>query len=182
MKRVFAVHGWQGKANIGWRLSLREELQKKGWNVCLLQMPNPFFPKQMEWVDTLAEAVGAPDTDCYFVGHSLGCITVLRYLETISEEIGGAVFVAGFGNNVGINEVQNFFDTPIDWERIRTHCKKIVLIHSDNDSWVPLREGEFLKEKIRAELIIQRGMGHFSAEEGITQLPVVTESLLRMSR
>jgi predicted alpha/beta hydrolase family esterase len=50
----------------------------------------------MKWVAYLSEIAAEPDEDLYMIGHSAGCITILRYLETIDRRIGGAVLVAGF--------------------------------------------------------------------------------------
>ncbi len=62
------------------------------------QLPGTDSPHIGSWIPALAEAVGLVDQDTYFVGHSMGCQAVVRYLETLPEdtEIGGVVFVAGF--------------------------------------------------------------------------------------
>lgn len=38
-----------------------------------------------KWVPYLAQAVGELHPEDYSVGHSLGCITILRYLESLKE-------------------------------------------------------------------------------------------------
>lgn len=85
-----------------------------------------------------------------------------------------------------LEELSNFFETPIDFEKIKTHCNNFVAIHSDNDPYVPLNHGYIFKEKLGAKLIIKHQMGHFSgANEGTfeacTSLPQVTQSILEMS-
>ena len=101
-KRVFVIHGWEGYPEEGWRPWLRKELEGKGFEVIIPAMPDTATPTFAKWVPYLAQTVGAADENTYFVCHSLGCITTLRYLETLKEnqKIGGVVFVAGFGRDL----------------------------------------------------------------------------------
>jgi len=183
-KRVFVIHGWEGCPDDGWKPWLKKELEQKGFKVFIPAMPDPDHPKMDEWVRHLANTVGIPDKDCYFVGHSLGCITILRYFETLKEgqEVGGAILVAGFTSDLGNEELRSFFAEPIDWGRIRSHCRKFVAIHSDNDPYVSLHYGDMFKAKLNAEVIVEHGMKHFSGDDGITQLPVLLNQLLKISK
>lgn len=184
MKRIFLIHGWEGYPEEGWRPWLRDELEKRGFEVYVPAMPNTKYPKMNAWVKHLSKIVRVPDKDCYFVGHSLGCIAILRYLETLKkeQEVGGAVLVAGFTSNLGYTEFESFFTKPINWKKIKLHCKKFVAIHSDNDPYVSLHYGNFFKEKLKATLIVEHGMKHFSGDDGITKLPAVLNLLLNMSK
>ncbi|MBI2580107.1 MAG: alpha/beta hydrolase, partial [Candidatus Aenigmarchaeota archaeon] len=77
MKRAFLVHGWQGSPESGWKPWLRKELKKNGFSVSVPEMPDTAHPRMNAWVPHLAKTVGTPDKNCYFVGHSLGCIAIL---------------------------------------------------------------------------------------------------------
>ena len=188
MKKVVIVHCWEGYANYCWYPNTKKELEDKGYEVIVLEMPETNSPKLNGWLPKLQEVVGEPNEDLYLIGHSLGCITILRYLESLkeNEKIGGAIFVAGFTDNLGYEEIKSFFEVPIDFEKIKTHCPKFVAIHSDNDPNVPLKHGDIFKEKLGAKLIIKHKMGHFSGEvdkeDSCTQLPDVVESLLEISK
>ena len=63
-------------------------------------MPNTNSPKIEKWVGFLEKNIKSADTDTYFIGHSIGCQTILRYLERLPEstKVGGVVFVAGWFN------------------------------------------------------------------------------------
>lgn len=69
------------------------------------------MPKLVKWLSKLQEVIGKPNRDLYLIGHSLGVITILRYLESLTgdEKIGGAVFVAGFTNDLGYQELNKLF-------------------------------------------------------------------------
>ncbi len=182
-KRVFLVHGWGGYPEEGWRPWLKEELEKRGFNVFNLAMPNADNPKQAEWVAHIRQEVKTADEDTYFVGHSLGVIAILRYLETLPPEqsVGGVVMVAGFDNDLGISELSDFFRAPIDWKKIGSHSDSFTSIESDNDPYELLRYNEIFRKKLHAEAIIEHNVFHFSADDGITELPIVLKKLLEIS-
>lgn len=184
IKRVFLIHGWEGYPEEGWRPWLRKELEKRGYSVFVPSMPNTKHPKMKPWIKHLTKVVGKPDENCYFVGHSLGCITILRYLETLKkgQKVGGVVLVAGFTSNLGYKDLESFFKKPINWNKIKAKCKKFIAIHSDNDPYVSLHYGEFFKEKLNAELIIEHNKKHFSGDDGIFVLPVALKSVLKISK
>jgi uncharacterized protein len=180
-KRVYIIHGWEGYPEEGWRPWLKNELEKKGFEVFVPAMPDTKHPKADAWLSHLKKLVGKPDEDCYFIGHSLGCITILRYLESIKENIGGAIFVAGFTSNLGYEDIGTFFTKPIEWKKIESHCKKFVAIHSDNDPYVSLHYGDLFKKNLGANVIVEHNMKHFSGDDGIIKLPVVLDQLLKIS-
>lgn len=147
-------------------------------------MPDTNHPKMHAWVDHLSKTVGEPDEDCYFVGHSLGCATVFRYLESLrfGKKIGGAVLVAGPVERKKDDDIKNFFLSPFDWNKIRNHCEKFVGIYSDDDPVVPLKDGNVLEEKLNAKLIVEHKLGHISSSDGVTKLPSALDSVLEMEK
>jgi len=188
MKRAILIHGWGGVPEEGWRPWLRGELEKRGFKVLIPAMPDTKHPKLSAWVGKIAESVGKPDKHTYLVGHSLGPLAILRYLESLKpgEEVGGAVFVAGFSSelnkdNIDDTKIRSFFDHPVDWEKVKKHCRVFVAINSDNDPFVPVEEGDIFKEKLGAELIVKHNMGHLGVDNGITEFPDVLDSILKLS-
>lgn len=182
--RAFLVHGWEGYPEEGWRPWLKGELEKRGFNVHIPAMPDTKSPQMDNWVSHLKKTVGNPDKDCYLVGHSLGCITILRYLETLKpgQKVGGVILVAGFTSDLGYYDLKSFFTKPIDWKKLKKHCGKFVAIHSDNDPYVSLHYADFFKKELKAKIVIENDMKHFSGDDGIRKLPVVLDSILELSQ
>ncbi len=181
-KRVFVIHCWGGKPNTRWYPWLKRELEKRDFEVSVLAMPDTEHPRMNAWVKSLSKAVGAPDENCYFVGHSVGCITILRYLETIRKEVGGVIMVAGFTSDLGFDDLKSFFTKPINWKRIKSNCRGFVAVHSDNDPYVSLHYGkEIFKNKLGADLVIEHGKGHFSIDNNVVELPSVLNAVMRLS-
>ncbi|MBI5077576.1 alpha/beta hydrolase [Candidatus Falkowbacteria bacterium] len=126
-KRVFIAHGWDGYPEEGWFPCLKRELEVKGFEVIVPQFPDPANPRIDKWVSKFAEVVGTVDENTYFVGHSMGCQTIARYLEALPDgiKVGGAVFVAGFfkrltqvEDDVDSQEtVKHWLNTPLNLEK-----------------------------------------------------------------
>lgn len=181
--KAFIIHGWEGTPDSNWFPWLKRELEGKGFEVAVPQMPNADYPKMGEWLAHLQKVVGEPDENTYFVGHSLGVIAILQYLEALSsgKKVGGAILVAGFSEPVGIGELKNFFATPLDYEKIKNTAKKIITVNSDNDPYVPLAQGEILRDKLGAKLIVVPKGDHLNAGNGSFEFPQVYDEILKMT-
>src|SRR3989344_7492033 len=139
MKRVFIVHGWEGHPEEGWFPWLKKELEAEGFEVLVPQLPDPDNPRIQNWVPKLAETVGVADENTYFVGHSMGCQTIARSLESLPEgvKVGGAVFVGGFFkrlSNIDPDDrefEEHWLGTPIDLAKVRLHLPRSVAIFYD---------------------------------------------------
>jgi predicted alpha/beta hydrolase family esterase len=188
MKRVVIVHCWEGYPNYCWYPQTKKELEEKGYIVEVPEMPETAFPKLSLWLPKLIEVIGEPDENLYLVGHSLGVITIMRYLEDLPKDnkIGGVVFIAGFTDYLGYKELTNFFEKPINFEKIKKSSKHFVAINSDNDPYVDLKNGRELKEKLGVKLIVKHNMGHFSGpvddEESCISLPEVAQSVIEITQ
>lgn len=182
-KRVFLIHGWGGKPDNQWFPWLSWELKARGFDVHALTMPHADAPKVSEWVATIKDTVGRSNPETYFVGHSLGCIATLRYIERLpkTSRVGGCVFVAGFLSSLGIPEVEEFVNTPLDIPKFKSHCSKFVTIFSDNDGYVSMEKSLEFQKALGAKGILERGKGHFSKREGVDALPSVFKSVVNMS-
>ncbi len=185
-KRVVIVHCWDGYPEYCWYASTKTQLEIRGFQVDVPSMPDSSTPKLSSWLPKLKEVAGEANENLFLVGHSLGCITILKYLETLDEfqEVGGVVLVAGFTDDLGFEELKNFFENDLDFEKIKTKANKFVVINSDDDPYVPLKYGYILQENLSAKLIIKHGMKHFSGgednQESCINLPDVAEVILKM--
>jgi len=113
-KKVYIIHGWGGTPTVGWFAWLKKELEEKDFEVHVPQMPNPEKPKIESWVSFLGELANDSNEYTYFVGHSMGCQTILRYIGRLSEKtkIGGVVCVSGWFT---LKDLEN----EEDWETAR---------------------------------------------------------------
>ena len=182
---MFLVHGWGGWPEEGWFPDFKQKLKQKGFEVIIPEMPNSENPQMSLWLPHLISNVGEPNEQTFFIGHSLGNITILRYLEQLkpNQRVGGCVFVAGFTDDLGITELKDslFFKDPIDFEKSKKRCSTFIAIHSDNDKYVDVTYGDIFKKQLGAEVIILPNMHHFSGGDGIKELPEACSAILKIS-
>ncbi len=190
VKRVVIVHGWSGGPGKDWLPWLKTELENKGYKVLAPAMPDADEPVIEKWVVYLSEIVGKPDKNTCFVGHSIGCQTILRYLTAHPfkprEMVGGAVFVAGWFDLKNLEDDETralakpWTETPIDLAKVKAVLPKSTLIISDNDPYDSFEENKLGFEKIGAKIIVRRGAGHFTAEDGFAKLPLILAELEKL--
>lgn len=139
MKKVYIIHGYGGNPDKNWFPWLKSELEKLGIAVEVFLMPNTDNPTYDVWLSHLQSNIKNPDIDVYLVGHSLGCISIVQYLNNLKSgsKIGGAILVAGFISPIHFKELNGFFEVPLDDQKIKNSCKNIVAISSDDDPHIP---------------------------------------------
>lgn len=188
-KRVFIIHGWDGYPEEGWFPWLKQEQEKKDFSVMVPAMPDAAEPNIEAWTSHLSHIVGNADENTFFIGHSIGCQAILRYLESLPADakVGGAVFVAGWFTLTNVNSDEEkevakpWLETPIDFEKIKQHTEKFIAILSDNDPYVPLDNKNVFADKLGAKIIIEHDKKHFSGSTGTTELLVVLASIFEIT-
>jgi len=180
-KKTYIIHGWEANPNCNWFPWLKEELTKRNIKAIVPIMPNTNTPDCTEWVKHLKQIIKNPDKNTYLVGHSLGVIAILRFLELIpmNNKIGGIILVAGFSEPIGFKVLNSFFQTTLNYEKIKKSVKMIIVINSDNDPYVPIENGYLLRDKLEAKLIIIPNAGHLNEGDGFFRLPIVLDYLLK---
>lgn len=186
-KRVFIIHGWGGIANEGWLGWLKQELELVGYLVFAPQMPNTNEPKIKTWVDAIAESVGSVDNNTFFVGHSIGCQAIIRYLSQLSDQeaSGGVVFVAGFFKRLIMTDfddkskeiTKEWLNTVINFDSAKQHIAKSLAIFSDNDPYVSIDNEDDFKNILGSQIIIEHEQGHFSSSSGLPRYPSVLKNI-----
>lgn len=193
-KKVVIVHGWGFTPEHNWYQWLGDKLRSEGFEVIIPEMPETETPHIESWVSKLAEVAGEIDENTYFVGHSIGCSTILHYLERAPNECGGVFLVGGWMMlNEGklAEEVKEF--GPIvreiadEWivsmqgmqfPRVRAKAPGFTVFLSEDDYYVPRKENKILfLEKLGAEVISMDGKGHFTTEDGVSEVPEVLEKM-----
>jgi uncharacterized protein len=181
MKRVFIIHGWDGYPEEGWFPWLKKELEANGFEVFVPQMPDTSSPRIEKWIPALAEVVGRVDEQTYFVGHSMGCQAILRYLETINKPIGGAVFVAGWFNLENLEDEESrelskpWIEIPINLEKVKQVLPKSILVISNNDPYNAFEDNKKKFIELGSEIVVLENAGHITGDDGFKEIPTVVE-------
>mgnify|MGYP001583048811 CR=1 FL=1 len=181
MSTIFIIHGSEDDATCHWYPWLKSELELLGHTVIA-----PSFPCEDEyvlsrWFDTLAPYMKYIDESAIFIGHSRGCAFVWRVLEKIEKPIFAAFFVAGFTRYLWYpkpsGKLDSFYETPFDWEKIRSIVKHIKTYQSTNDHYVPMEMGQEVADALGVNMTIVENVGHFSKRTGFMKFPLLLEDV-----
>ena len=185
-KRLFIIHGWNFDPKMHWYPWIKKEFEKKGFKVEVPVMPNTSKPEINAWVSHLKKIVGELNEDTYFIGHSIGCQTIMRFLEkeNYTGKIGKVIFVAGWfklGNleDEEVKEIANpWINTPINFNKVKEKISNLTVFLSSNEPYNYIEENKMtFEEKLKAKVIILDNKGHFTEEDGVNKLPEVLKEI-----
>lgn len=189
MKKVYLIHCWDGTSNDGWYPWIERELKKYNIEVIRFDMPNTANPKIEEWVNTLESKVEELNNNTFLIGHSIGCQTIMRYLERKDiTKIGGIVLVApwldllpkAIEDEESYNIAYPWINIPINFEKVKKFSDNIYCIFSDNDYFVSLNQEKEFKTKLNAKTIVVKEKGHISQEDNVYELKEILETCKKM--
>jgi len=146
-------------------------------------MPNPDAPVASEWIEHLNKGIKTINENTYFVSHSLGCVTLLRFLEFqhVDTKIGGIILTSGFiKKNPKYPNLDPFIKADLDLGKIIKMVRNRCVVSAPNDNYVPYEYSCELARAFDAKIITVENGGHFIAQEGFTEFPQVFEEICRM--
>ncbi|KKQ42466.1 MAG: hypothetical protein US60_C0017G0016 [Microgenomates group bacterium GW2011_GWC1_37_8] len=167
MKNALILHGTQGSPRTNWFQWLKKELEKKGYKVWVPKLPKPEKPRVSRNVKYIFNNKNWQfNSESILIGHSSGPATILGLLDELPDEIivNKCIFISAFTEDDWEPNVE-LFDYNYDFRKIKTKAKKFILIHSDNDPYVPLKQSKDLAVKLNGKLIMEKGQGHFNLEK-----------------
>ena len=191
MNKIYIVHCWDGTKDDGWYPWLDKQLSNENNIVYRFDMPNTTSPDINEWVSFLDSKVESLDENTFFVGHSIGCQTIMRYLKTKNMcKIGGILFVApwlelldfAIEDEESYNVAKPWLNTKIDFEKVKQFTNNINCIFSDNDYFVSLDQKDKFEKLLDANTIVVSGKGHISQDDGVYELKEILEECKNMLR
>ncbi|WP_397459195.1 RBBP9/YdeN family alpha/beta hydrolase [Pseudomonas asplenii] len=180
---VYILHGYAASPEDHWFSWLRDSLAKKGIDAQILEFPTPNTPSYPEWSRYLSRVVKRHDKRTYFVAHSLGCITLLRYLQAQDENtrIGGMVLVSGFASKLPeFHQLDTFIADDVSFRQIVTKVAIREVIAAKDDPIVPYPLTRELAHNLDASLHTMATGGHFLASDGFSEFPLVLRELTMM--
>ncbi|MEK6970221.1 MAG: alpha/beta hydrolase [archaeon] len=187
MTRVIIVHRWDGSPETDWYPWLKREIESRGGECLIPAMPDSGRPQIEPWVSMLASVVGKVDRHTYLVGHSVGCQTILRFIERLpdDEKVGGSLLVAPWTRlkpQPGEGEKEKsialpWIETPIDWKKVIEHNPTTTCLFSENDSFVHEEDAELFRNRLNADILMEKELGHFTIFDGVTRLPMALHVL-----
>ena len=189
MNKIYIVHCWDGSMDDGWYPWLDKELSNEENKVYRFNMPDTANPKINEWVSYLDSRVEILDDKTYFVGHSIGCQTIMRYLETKDvTKIGGILFVAPWLDllDYAVSDPESY-DTAkpwltekIDFEKVKKFTDNIHCIFSSDDYFVSIEQKDKFEKFLNAKTIVVDNKGHISQDDDVYELKEIIDECHKM--
>ena len=159
--RIIFIHGNQSTHwSFAWARWLKQELAKREYQTFFETFPDSIIARVEYWLPFLKEYIKAGENDV-IVGWSSGAVAALRYAE--ENKICGSVLVGPSYTDLDddLERQSGYFGKPWNWENIKANQTNIVLVHSDNDPFIPQEQFEFIAEKLDPVIIKIPGAKHF---------------------
>ncbi|ALG29108.1 RBBP9/YdeN family alpha/beta hydrolase [Glutamicibacter halophytocola] len=184
-QRAVIFHGYGATPEDHWFGWLAEQLEAENISTAIPALQSPLDPCAVQWENNVRSALKQPNEHTIAIAHSLGCLSVLRYLRSLpgSWRLGTLVLVSGFIDRLPIlPELNDFIGDGCDLTGFSEHIDRIVVIRSDNDSIVPPTYTDDLAGRLGVSAQVVIGAGHFLADEGIIELPHVRDTILSLRK
>lgn len=179
IRQVYVLHGYSASVDDHWFKSLKQQLEDDHTHVTLITFPDSKHPDAEQWQHSLDREIPVIDQNSYFVAHSLGVITLLKFLERHqTTDIGGMVLVSGFSKPIqGFDALDEFIvKSHVDVSKLSKIKHKHVFI-SSNDSIVPMSYSVELAQQLNSAYTVIPDAGHFLASDGYVEFVGVKNAL-----
>lgn len=184
-QHVVIVHGYTASPDDNWFPWLADKLRKEGIRVDVPHMPNSHAPEPTAWASKLQEVLPSASKQTFLVGHSLGCICVLRHVLSLPEctPVGGMLLVSGFAQTLATLPVLSAFTTSaIDADEVKRRVSRRSSIFSDDDVIVPSAASADLAASLDTDVVKVNGGGHFLDRDGYEEFTQAYDELKRLMR
>ncbi|MDD4990872.1 MAG: alpha/beta hydrolase [Paludibacter sp.] len=185
---IYLIPRWAGNVHSDWYDWLSTEIKSKYQiDIVRLEMPDWNEPNVTESVSFLTSNIKELDENTYFIGHSVGCQAILRFLNEQSKtnkqlKIGGFLFIAGW------LEVDNPWITLKPWLEIESIDFEFVSNNVGYKKLVISTNDPFTSDYERNKLLFNRYLStktniypnklHFNNKEEIDVMREVEELIL----
>jgi len=174
--RIILVHGFNANPTMNFHPWLADSLRAAGFQVVQPELPLS-SKDELDLpavVEIMKQQVGYIKSDDVILGHSLGALVALQYLEAIEmTETPRAVVLVAAPWNVSRPELRRLFVDDLDADVLMWKAREFVVIHSQDDKLVPIEHGRKLADQLRARLIETEADDHYMGES----YPVLLETI-----
>ena len=169
-RTIFIIHGSYGHPGENWFPWLKKELEKLGYRVFVPRFPIPANDEEGHkldlWLKKFKDYKQYVNNKTIIVAHSRGCNFILQLLPQLNIKIDSLFFVGPFIDYDQwrpdyYREYDSFQAKPYLWKKVKKLIKHIEVFQSTNDV-IPISEGQFIADKLKAKINIVKNSGHFN--------------------
>lgn len=188
VERIVIMPRWGGEAGDDWYPWLTAQLAGTG-RVARVDLaplePDRGAPTIEACVESVRATIAAAETDLaktLFVGHSVGCQGIMRYLATLSDttRVAGFVAVAGwFSIDEPWPPIVPWCETPIDTDRVRAIAPRIELLLAEDEPYTraTATTASAWRHRLGAAISLRPDGNHFNGKYEPAVLAVVEQFL-----
>ena len=142
-------------------------------------MPTPDHPDRKAWLETTRQTLAGVNLgQLTIVGHSLGVVTALDFIEQADSQVNRLLSAAGFAKDYGAETTGYFLNERIiDFESVHDKLRWAAVIYGDNDPYVPQAALKYLADSLGVQPVVVPNGGHLNSEAGFTEFPRLVELL-----
>lgn len=182
--KIILIHGLAATKKSNWFPWLEKTVYHNlGLSVQSISLPHSKIPNSDKWLGSLTKEISNPDENTFFIAHSLGCITLLKYIEGLPDTIvvGGVILISAFDESLPlIPLINSFVERKPIYHRIIPKVRSIKVIGSSNDIIVPLKYTKKVAAQLRASVTEIQRAGHFTSQDGYKSFPELYSILVKM--
>ncbi|AKM82369.1 TPA: alpha/beta hydrolase [Candidatus Berkelbacteria bacterium] len=177
MKNAIILHGTGDSADNFWFPYVKKELESRGYDVWLPNLPCAEKPNIKDWLSFVLES-GKITEETVLIGHSAGAQIILSVLENLNIKIKQAILVSGYSKELpkDVNSEMNKYE--FNWESIRPHAGKFAFVNSDNDPWgCDDKQGRIMFDHLGGmQIILHEGhMGSNKFNQPYKEFPLIVK-------
>lgn len=170
MRNIFIIHGSYGYPEENWFPWLKSELEKLGHRVFVPKFPIPTNNNEEHklnlWLKEFEKYRQYLNKETIIIAHSRGCSFAFQMLPFFEIKINSLFLVGAFVDYDQWRpdvypDYDSFQAKPYLWKRIRQLAKHVEIYQSTNDV-IPISEGNFVADWLKAKFIVVKNAGHFN--------------------
>ena len=172
LNNIFIIHGSFGSNIENWFPWLKEQLDNDNTLVTIPQFPINELQCYDNWKELFNYYynLGYINDKTTLIGHSIGCIFIVKYLLEKKIKVNKIILISGFNNYKLIEEFdkvnKSFFMGEAEFNSLNDYANEIISIHSDNDPYISLEELKRFSSAIHSKEILIEKAGHFNVTAG----------------
>ncbi|MDD5290224.1 MAG: leucine--tRNA ligase [Patescibacteria group bacterium] len=191
---VLIIHGFGGHSQENWFPWFKKEMEARGINIFIPDMPNTDSPKLEEWLESLEKLKDKFAGDLMVIGHSLGAPAACKFIEKNNLAVKKLILVGPAGKNclnleglrkAGFDEsdlevAKDFCGEEPDWKILNKLAEKKVVYLSENDPFIIASDAKKEYKALNPEFIVFENKGHFNEGYGIKEFPEILKEFAEL--
>ncbi|MBI5465713.1 MAG: leucine--tRNA ligase [Candidatus Kerfeldbacteria bacterium] len=183
-RTALILHGTGADSKKNWYQWLKTELEQRGYQVFVPDLPDSQMPDLDTWLKALEPYASSINENSIIIGHSLGGPTAIQFVQRLERSVGALVLVAptcvgmdwtpinASHSSEQANCIRAITEAATDWRSVSKKIKHIVGLFSSNDPYIPVATGDLYERNLSGSYIVCENRGHFSEKNGeVTKLP-----------